>query len=220
MCLVMVLGSLSVLAVDSDPTAPCIDCGGHLRGDSATGLSDVTQLATLGISENIGVLASRICAYYTSNANEVAENVKKSIINHMKKYESIDNPTPTQMVKFLNRNKNFMTCGDDNAGYMVESFRHGAYDQLFNVFMFDYLLLDDESLFVDVNAISYTGGKSGTEPETTLDYMYREWKNPAKSETTRKEIKRLINMFEMDLGAKRYANLGKEEKSTLHPNPE
>ena len=174
-CLVTILSSLSLFAADTDPSTPCIDCGVHLRGDSTKGLTDVTKLATLGVSENIGVLASRICAFYTSDSTKVAENVKKSIINHMKKYEKISNPTPTQMVKFLNRNKNFMTCGDDNAGYMVESFRHGAYDQLFNVFMFDYLLLDDENLYVDVNAISYTGGKSGTEPETTLDYMYREF---------------------------------------------
>jgi hypothetical protein len=204
--------------VDSDPSIPCIDCGVHLRGDSAKGLTDVEKLATLGVSENIRNLSTQICGYYSSDSTKVAENVKKSIINHMKKYEKIKNPTPTQMVKFLNRNKNFMTCGDDNAGYMVESFRHGAYDQLFNVFMFDYLLLDDESLYVDVNAISYTGGKSGTDPETTLDYMYREFISPEIDERTRKEIKRLINMFELDLGAKRYANLPATEKDLLLVN--
>ena len=164
-----------MFAVEGDPSTPCIDCGVHLRGDSTKGLTDVTKLATLGVSKNIKDLSNQICLNYRGDSTKVASNVKEVILDHMKKYENISNPTPTQMVKFLNRNKNFMTCGDDNAGYMVESFRHGAYDQLFNVFMFDYLLLDDENLYVDVNAISYTGGKSGTEPETTLDYMYREF---------------------------------------------
>ncbi len=90
-CLVIVLGSLSVLANDSDPTKPCVHCEEkEIRGNSVAGLSDVTKLATLGISENIEILSNQICAYYTFNANKVAENVKKSIINHMKKYESMD----------------------------------------------------------------------------------------------------------------------------------
>ena len=168
-------------------------------------------LAGKGISENIRNLSNQICGYHASDASKVAENVKWSISKHMKKYENIPDATPTQMVTFLNRNKHHMTCGYDNAHYMVESFRHGAYDQLFNVFLFDYLLLDDESLYVDVNGISHTGGKTGTEPETVLDYMYREWKSPEIDETTRKEIKRLIRMFGY-LGGKRYSELSAQEK--------
>jgi len=103
---------------------------------------------------------------------------------------------------------------------MVESFRHGAYDQLFNVFLFDYLLLDDESLFVDVNAISHTGGESGTAPEMLLDYMYREWKSPEIDELTRKEIKDLIDMFEGYLNGKRWHELTEQEQQAgLDANP-
>jgi len=123
-------------------------------------------------SKNIEVLSNRICAYYGLAADKVAENVKKSVMAHIKNYENITNPTPTQMVKFLNRNKNHMTCGENNINYMAESLNHGAaYDQLFNVFMFDDLLLDDENLYVDINAVSTT--KDGISM-TTLDYMYQE----------------------------------------------
>jgi hypothetical protein len=181
--------------------------------------TDKSAYTDKGISENIRNLSTQICGWYSSDSTKVAENVKRSVFNHMKKYENIPAATPTQMIHFLNRNKHHMTCGDDNAGYMVESFRHGAYDQLFNVFLFDYLLVDDESLYVDVNAISYTGGPERNrvygfkgEPELTLDYMDRETKNPAKSDRTRKEIKRLINMFEDYLGGKRYSELSAQEK--------
>ena len=31
----------------------------------------------------------------------------------MAKYENIKNPTLGQIIEFLNKNKNYMTCGDD-----------------------------------------------------------------------------------------------------------
>ena len=169
----------------------------------------------MGVSDNIRNLSTQICGYYTSDASKVAENVKRSVINHMKKYDNIANPTPTQMVRFLNRNKHYMTCGDDNAGYMVESFRHRAHYQLFNVFMFDHLLLDDESLYIDINAVSFTGGESGKAPELTLDYMYRESTNLENARGMQNEIKDLIEFFEGDLNGKRYHELIEQEKQAV-----
>ena len=128
-------------------------------------LTHTSTATDKGISENIGDLSSQICRHYVGNASKVAENVKYVIVRHMKKYDNIPDATPTQMIHFLNRNKHHMTCGDDNINYMMESFRHGAYDQFFNVFLFDYLLVDDESLYVDVNVISYAEDDGNNPPE-------------------------------------------------------
>ncbi|WP_353536988.1 hypothetical protein [Colwellia sp. KU-HH00111] len=217
--LLLVLAYLSAFSIHATPTEPLASSDNKtLESNKQQPIKQQANKTSPQVpSEKVDVLANQICAYYTSNASKVAENVKRSVINHMKKYEKISNPTPTQMVTFLNRNKHYMTCGDDDTGYMVESFRHGAYDQLFNVFMFDYLLLDDESLFVDINAISYTAGKENTQsgpgkPELTLDYMDRESINPANADRMRKEIKDLIEFFEGDLGGKRYHELTEQEK--------
>lgn len=83
-----------------------------------------------------------------------------------------------------------MLCGNTN--YMVESFRHGAYDELFNIFFYEELLVEDEDLYVDINAISYTAGVTENEPETVLDYMCREIKDPSLPEKLRGEIQYLI----------------------------
>lgn len=104
-----------------------------------------------------------------------------------------------------------MLCGNTN--YMVESFRHGAFNQLFNIFFYEELLVEDEDLYVDINAISYTGGVTETEPETVLDYMYREVKRESRSKKSRREIQYLIDFFVSDLGGKRFAELTDEEQA-------
>jgi len=163
--------------------------------------ADSSKLKAQGISENIEDLSSQICTQFVGDGSKVAKFVKQKISLHMKKYENIFNATPTQMIHFLNRNKHYMTCGFDNINYMMESFKHGAYDQLFNVFLFDSLLTDDESLYVDINVISYTkeNYNTVTPPKTLLDYMYLEWKDPRNDKTTKREIKDLIEFFEGDL---------------------
>jgi hypothetical protein len=141
----------------------------------------------------------------------VAKSSKAAVIRHMDKYENIQNPTPEQIIRFLNRNKNHMLCGNTN--YMVESFRHGAYDELFNIFFYEELLVEDEGLYVDINAISYTGGVTENEPETVLDYMYREVKRESRSKKSRREIQRLIEMFEEYFNGKRFGELTDEEQA-------
>ncbi|MEQ3653052.1 MAG: hypothetical protein ABNH21_16515 [Glaciecola sp.] len=171
------------------------------------------------VSPNISQLAVTICAIYSRDARKVATSAEAAIIRHMKRHEKISNPTPEQMIRFLNRNKNHMLCGDTN--YMVESFRHGAYDELFNILFYEKLLVEDEDLYVDINAISYTGGQHPTdrnkhnqEPETVLDYMYREVNREARGEKARGEIQYLIEMFEEYFNGKRYSELTDAEKAT------
>jgi len=166
----------------------------------------------LGITENIGNLSRSICGYYGFDGNKIAQNVKAMIEMYMLDYEKIDNPTPEQIIQFLNHNKNFMTCGKDNKHYMMVSFEHGrSYDQLFNVLFFDWLLVDDDSLYIDVNVYSFTGPPNGNSPESLMDYLYRVFELTTIPKRKR-EIKELIEFFEGDLGAKRYRDFTPEQK--------
>jgi len=167
----------------------------------------------LGISENITALSNEFCLIYGLEGSKVALNIKDAIKRHMLRYEKIANPTPEQIILFLNRNKNFMTCGKDNKHYMMVSFEHSrAYDELLNVLFFDTLLLDDDSLYIDVNAYSFTGPPGGVSPESLLDYMYWSSMDGRQSRQTISEIKELIEFFEGDLGAKRYRDFTPEQK--------
>lgn len=162
-----------------------------------------------GPSNNIDILANNICLQYTEDGNKVAKNVKKNILDHMRIYEEKPNPSVDEIIHFLNHNKNYMTCGKDGKHYMKESFDHGrAYDQLFNVLFFDELLSDNDSLYIDINAISKD--KAGN-PETVLDYMYIQQADMTNPQKTRDEIKSLIETFEQFLGGKRYAQLKEDE---------
>ena len=69
---------------------------------------------------------------------------------------------------------------------------------------FDLLVDDDTEEYIDVNAISYS--EDDGKPETVLDFMYREIKKPLPKSSI-EEIKGLIELFENDLGAKRYQEL-------------
>lgn len=165
-------------------------------------------------SENIGALAERVCSAYLMDGNKVAIKVRQYILGHMKKYEGISSPTIGQIINFLNHNKNYMTCGDEEKHYMKAAFDHGrAYDQLFNVLFFDELLSDDESQWVDINGISLN---EDGQPETVLDYMYKVKLNYTKGSAKRDEIKSLIDFFELDLGGKRFTELPKAARELWH----
>ena len=107
-----------------------------------------------------------------------------------------------------------MLCSNTN--YMVESFKHGAHDDLFNIFFYEDLLVEDEDLYVDINAISYTGGVTENEPETTLDYMHRRVQDKILTEQAQGEIQYLIEMFEEYFDGKRFAELTDEEQAAAH----
>ena len=95
-----------------------------------------------GASEEIGQVATNICAQYYGDATKVAKNIKEILVDFLiakKKAENpnqeqVQPPSPEEMIKFLNKYKNQLLCGNTN--YMVESFKHGAYDELFNIFFY------------------------------------------------------------------------------------
>lgn len=178
-----------------------------------------------GASEEIAQLTRNMCSQYAGDATKVGKSIKEILVNFLMAEKKAENPNLKQvpppsseeMVKFLNKYKNQMLCG--NTHYMVESFRHGAYHQLFNVFLYGELLteglvLRDEPLFVDINAISYTGGVTENDPETVLDFMYREVKVQTRSKGSRREIQDLIDFFETEeIDGKRFAELTDEEQA-------
>ncbi len=59
---------------------------------------------------------------------------------------------------------------------------------------------------------SFTGPPDGKSPESVLDYMYRDTKNKRNTRQTINEIKELIEVFEFNLGAKRYRDFTPEQK--------
>lgn len=218
---------MSFSAFSKDHPADCEEvCHQELRGSSGT--SDIFKFASMkfGASEDIAQLAVNICAQYYGDATKVAENVKGVIVRFLiakKKDENpnlkhVPPPSPEEIIKFLNKHKNQMLCGNTN--YMVKAFEELAYHQLFNVFLYDDLLVEelilrDDPLYVDINAISYTGPPTGDKPETVLDFMLREVKDPMLPELSRKKVQYLIDMFKQYYGGKRYAQLPKEEKTIL-----
>jgi hypothetical protein len=161
-------------------------------------------------SENIGALSQKLCGYFVDAGRNIPKLSKKAIERHMKLYEGINSPSKAQIIKFLNLNKNYMTCGKEEKNYMMVSFENGrAYDQLFNMLFFDLLVPKDESVHIDVNAISYHRGK----PETVLDFMYREYNDPTNSDFKKREVLSLIETFEMEpFFAKKHVELLNENE--------
>jgi hypothetical protein len=199
------------IAFAGDPDH-CANCKPTLSGLPSSGVEDLTKLASVASREKeLRSLAQGICGYFSMDRSKIAVNVKSIIKKYMKKLDNIDDPTPAQIISFLNKNKNQMLCDRGKTHYMVASFQSGtAYNMLFNTLFFDELVTDDTEEYIDVNAISYTGKNSS--PETVLDYMHREVKENAHMKEYIKEVQSLINTFEIDLGGKRYAELPESEK--------
>ena len=202
--LIMLMISTNVLGEVTQ--GGCDDCMTKIEGSPADEVKQFEPLAKIGASENIEELAGTICNYYLLAGADMAKKIKTVITNHIAKYEKVISPSKAQIIQFLNKNKNYMMCGEDKkTNYLVEAFGNEAsINQLYNVLFFDLLVDDDTEEYIDVNAISYStpDGK----PETVLDFMYREIKKPLPKSSI-EEIKGLIELFEEDLGAKRYQEL-------------
>ena len=202
--LIMLMISTNVLGeVTQDG---CDECMAKMEGNPADEVKQFEPLAKIGASENIEELAGTICNYYLLAGADMAKKIKTVITNHIAKYEKVISPSKAQIIQFLNKNKNYMMCGEDKkTNYLVAAFGNtGSINQLYNILFFDLLVDDDTEEYIDVNAISYSEGDG--KPETVLDFMYREIKKP-RAKSTLDEIKGLIELFENDLGAKRYHEL-------------
>jgi len=167
-------------------------------------------------------LAQTICTYYGSAGANFQSKFNDAITYHMANFEEpkIANPTPKQIVNFLNRNKHKMTCGSgkNKKNYMMVAFDEDSHVSLFKkVFMRDYMK-KDSSARIDVNAVSYTGADNT--PETVIDYMDRTIedleKNPEISGSDKKyvkEVKGLRRFFVGKFGAKSFKDLPAAEQA-------
>jgi hypothetical protein len=201
--------NFSAKAVEKNPAGLNAHAKNSLKTYPKESLSLERGMTSLS-SENIGALSEELCGYFIAEGKDIPKLSKKAIEDHMKDYEGIVSPSKAQMVKFLNHNKNYMTCGKEEKNYMMVSFEYGrAYDELFNMLFFDLLVPKDESVHIDVNAISYHLGK----PETVLDFMYREYNDPTNSEGKKAEVGSLIETFEMEpFYAKKHVELLNENE--------
>jgi hypothetical protein len=202
--------NFSAKAVEKNPSGLNAHAKDSLKTYPKESLSLERGMTSIS-SENIGALSEELCGYFIAEGKDIPKLSKKAIEDHMKDYEGIVSPSKAQMVKFLNHNKNYMTCGKEEKNYMMVSFEYGrAYDELFNMLFFDLLVPEDESIHIDVNAISYHRGK----PETVLDFMYREYNDLTISKGKKAEVGSLIETFEMEpFYAKKHAKLlNKNEK--------
>ena len=134
----------------------------------------------------------------------------------MKETIGISNPSGAQMLKFLNSHRNIMTCKDKNnveKSYMKYAFDSHSYSALFEDLFFSDLIPDDESVLINVNAISLTGPDNT--PETVLDYILRISSDGSHVKEFNKEVKSLANSFIEDLGAQHFDDLPAAEKASF-----
>ena len=158
---------------------------------------------------NIEDLSVNICLAMSGDPGEITTNIDYEVRKHLKNNYGKTNPSKKEMVKFLNKQKNNMTCehNDKNLNYMMVALQMWSSTEGLFIDYFLNLIFDEEEL-IDVNAISYSGPNG--EAETVLDFMERR-----KSEVTlafKDEIEELIVVFKENLGAKKYSELNKEEK--------
>ena len=105
-------------AVETDPSACKENSKDGLKIYPKKKLTLEKGMANLS-SENIGSLSEELCGYFIDAGRNIPKLSKKAIEDHMKLYEGITNPSKAQMIKFLNHNKNYMTCGKDDKNYMM-----------------------------------------------------------------------------------------------------
>lgn len=167
-------------------------------------------------SDYILRLSNHICAIFSGDVEKISDNALSAIRIYMQKYENPAPPTTTQIVNFLNQNKNRMTCGKDNKHYMIVALEDASsYDELFNVLFYDQLLTEDDSVFVDVNIISYSGPPTRREPESVLDFMQRSISDKAYDDSKLKDFEELIDFFKEALEAKNAKEILIEERNKL-----
>ena len=209
----LVCTSTLTYAVVGDIGGDC--CGKNLRGVATVGgaLGDIEQIMQFepNYIRKVKAFTNSLCSILTSSGSKTAEYSKVAITNYMKKLNGISNPSGAQMLKFLNSHRNIMTCKDKNKvekSYMKYAFDSHAYSALFVELFFNDLIPDDESVLINVNAISLTGPDNT--PETVLDYILRISSDGSNVKAFNKQVISLANSFIEDLGAKTFTQLKQE----------
>ena len=200
---------------DSNNCPACITLAANTVGAQS---SSIEKRYTHDNSSSMRSLARKICFIFTFSGLDVAKNTKKWIGKHMLKHHGINNPSGTQMLQFLNRNRHKMTCKDKygvEKNYMKYAFDRRASKSLFEQLFIEDLPPEDLSVMINLNEISNTG-KNGT-PETVLDYMNKLIKDKIHGDAMTNDIKLLREFFVEEMGAKKYSELTPtEQQEALH----
>ena len=61
-------------------------------------------------SKPIKALAENMCNIFTGSGLKIASDAKIAIQSYMERFENKANPTGTEMLQFLNKNRHEMTC--------------------------------------------------------------------------------------------------------------
>jgi hypothetical protein len=184
-CLVTILGSLSVFAKTSDPADSCSHCPTtKVEGNpvNSGGLSQIDKLAK-GMERKekdeatkIKVLANRLCSRLL--ASQAFDNLsardafKSTIANHLGIQVTGKN-TRKKVIDFFNLNKNKMICTIENPKYSSPQhvMRRMIDMRIQEEVFFEFLLEDDSDEYkgkVDLNIV-YKNAEG--KEETMLDYI-------------------------------------------------
>lgn len=158
-------------------------------------------------------LAEAICGYYGSTGANFQTKFNEAMKSHMGKFENTPNPTPKQIVDYLNRNKDKMTCGSgkNEKNYMMVAFDESAHIVLFQKIFRGQYIAQDRSARIDVNVVSYTGENGA--PETLVDYLDRMLAENKRSEGILKQVKKLRKYFVIKLDGKKFSELPVETQA-------
>ncbi|WP_289028832.1 hypothetical protein [uncultured Paraglaciecola sp.] len=169
--------------------------------------------ADADVPDRILSLAQRLCNTY-NDGSDTASNIEKIMKNYFTDYHQIPNPTPDQIAQTLNKHRDKLFCliNGERIHYMRYSFynRSLAFFSLFKEYLSDkvWMNIEDESINIDVNALTYFDGDK--EPETVLDYMINESEKLPKGSSRKARIDQVIFIFKNDFNAKTYGQLVEE----------
>lgn len=143
----------------------CADCektppGLPSSGGSLDGVAKIAKFSPNKLS--LRKLAQSICITYKLDRSKMVQNIHRRVKNYMVKYAGYNTTSKKYIIKFLNQNKDDLTCWEDKKNYMFVAFDNAAHDQVYNLLFFDQLLLEDEEYYVDENAVSFIKGEAFT----------------------------------------------------------
>ena len=190
----------------------CDHCGMMLAANTTESANaQGEELAKYDDKYKIEGLSINICSIIADQGNQIAPKVNIAIEEYLKKHEGIKNPTKAQKIKFLNRNKDIMTCDGKHEHYMKHALDKGKYREVFTG-LFGDLGVTKDGLHVDVNAVTLhadvrSAVKQDAEPETVLDYVDFIIATNKYGEAYSKELKRFRRSLTKYYGAKKFSEL-------------
>lgn len=171
------MASVFARAVSSDPADGCVHCDkDHVYGDPSVdaqlaSLDKMAELAGAGneVPDEYSDLGMNLCGSYNVDG-DIMKQMKATIVSTMGRVEGNKNPSKREIVEFLNKHKNKLTCWGRH--YLMK-----AFDE--RVFMTVYKKLFKEDLYskdefkIDYNAVMkiYNPETKQMEPMTVLDYI-------------------------------------------------